>query len=415
MSKNFTIELRNIETIHPYGKNPRINDNAVDAVAASLKEFGFRQPIVVDKDGVIVCGHTRYKAAQKLGLTKVPVHVAKDLSSEQIRAYRIADNKTSDLSDWDYDILPIELSELQDAGFDLGSIGFDETELAKLLNTEPTQGLTDDDAVPDPPAEPITQPGDLWLLGDHRLLCGDSTNPEDVARLMHGQKADMVFTDPPYNVNYQGGTEDELTIQNDAMSDDDYIAFMDAFFTQFRESVKNTASLYICHASAWQLETELALRRAGFKVRNPIIWAKNCGVFGFARYKFQHEPIFYAHVKGESDLWYGDLTQTTVWQEKKPAANRLHPTMKPVEIVQRAVVNSSKLGDLILDLFMGSGTTLIAAQTLDRRCYGMEIDPVYADVVVQRWEQFTGKKAERIEATEKTSAEMTEVLEEVTV
>lgn len=238
--------------------------------------------------------------------------------------------------------------------------------------------------------------GQLKLKSQHRILCGDSTKPEDVERLLDGDKADLVFSDPPYNVAYQGGTEEEMTIQNDDMSDADYIAFMDAFFTRFRESVKDTASLYICHASAWQLETELSLRRAGFEVRNPVIWVKNCGAFGFARYKFQHEPIFYCHVKGQSDKWYGDLTQTTVWQEKKPAANRLHPTMKPVEIVQRAVVNSSKRGDIVLDLFMGSGTTLIAAQTLERRCYGMELDPKYMDVVISRWEQFTGKKAVRI-------------------
>ena len=245
--------------------------------------------------------------------------------------------------------------------------------------------------------------GKLNLKSEHRLLCGDSTSADDVAKLMNGDKADLVFSDPPYNVAYQGGTEDAMTIQNDAMDFDEYIAFMDAFFTRFREAVKGSASLYICHASAWQLETEAALRRAEFEVRNPVIWVKNCGAFGFARYKFQHEPIFYAHVKGRSDKWYGDLKQTTVWHEKKPAANRLHPTMKPVEIVQRAVVNSSKRGDIVLDLFMGSGTTLIAAQTLERRCYGMEIDPKYADVVVLRWEDWTGKKAVRI--SDKTPAD----------
>jgi len=234
------------------------------------------------------------------------------------------------------------------------------------------------------------------IQSDHRLLCGDSTIAEDVKRLMDGDKADMVFSDPPYNVAYQGGTEDAMTIHNDAMDADSYIACMDEFFTRFREAVKNTASMYICHASQWQLETEAALRRAGFEVRNPVIWVKNCGAFGFARYKFQHEPIFYAHVKDKSDKWYGDLTQTTVWHEKKPAANRLHPTMKPVEIVQRAVVNSSRRGDIVLDLFMGSGTTLIAAQTLERRCFGMELDPKYADVVILRWEQWAGKKAVRI-------------------
>ncbi len=232
--------------------------------------------------------------------------------------------------------------------------------------------------------------GKLNLKSEHRLLCGDSTNSEDVKRLMDGDKADLVFSDPPYNVAYQGGTEDAMTIQNDAMDADSYIAFMDSFFSRFREAVKESASLYICHASQWQLETELSLRRAGFEVRNPIIWAKNCGAFGFARYKFQHEPIFYAHVKGQSDKWYGDLTQTTVWHEKKPAANRLHPTMKPVEIVQRALVNSSKRGDIVLDLFMGSGTTLIASQTLERRCYGMELDARYADVICERFYNFTG-------------------------
>jgi DNA modification methylase len=224
-------------------------------------------------------------------------------------------------------------------------------------------------------------------------MCGDSTNAGDVALLMDGDKADLVFSDPPYCVGYQGGTEDKLTIQNDDMPAEDYIKFMDGFFARFREAVKTDASLYICHASQWQLETELSLRRAGFEVRNPIIWAKNCGAFGFARYKFQHEPIFYCHIAGESDNWYGDLTQTTVWHEKKPNANRLHPTMKPVEIVQRALVNSSKPNDLVLDLFLGSGTTLIASHTLDRRCFGMEIDPRYADVIVKRFEDFTGKKA----------------------
>ena len=253
------------------------------------------------------------------------------------------------------------------------------------------------------------------LLSDHRLMCGDSTKPEDVGQLMDGHLADMVFTDPPYNVAYVGGTDEQMTIQNDAMSDEEYIAFMDAFFARYRQSIQPTASLYVCHASAWQMETEAALNRAGFEVRNPIIWAKNCGAFGFARYKFQHEPIFYAHVAGESDAWYGDKCQTTVWQEKKPAANRLHPTMKPVEIVQRALVNSSQCGDLILDLFMGSGTTLIAAQTLGRRCYGMEIDPVYADVVIQRFESFTGQKAIRVEQTKKTPASDARVGSEVKV
>ncbi|AQT67929.1 Modification methylase DpnIIB [Anaerohalosphaera lusitana] len=399
------ITQRNTDSIRPYENNPRLNDEAVDAVAQSLKEFGFRQPIVVDEDGVIICGHTRFKAAQKLGLEKVPVHVAKDLSPEQVKAYRIADNRTGELSEWDWGQLKIELGDLQEAEFDLGMLAFDEEELNKLLDGDSeavVEGLTDPDAVPEPPEEPITKRGDIWLLGDHRLMCGDSTSRVDVERLMDGCLADMVFSDPPYGVNYVGGTAEQMTIDNDNLSEADYISFMDAFFTRFRESIQETASLYICHASSWQLETELAMRQAGFEVRNQIIWAKNCGAFGFGRYKFQHEPIFYAHIKGESDKWYGDKTQTTLWQEKKPAANRLHPTMKPVEIVQRALVNSSKRSDLVLDLFMGSGTTLIAAETLGRRCVGMELDPAYCDVIVKRYEEFTGTKAKR--SNEKTPA-----------
>jgi len=200
MSKNFTIELRNIDTIIPYDKNPRINDNAVDAVAASLKEFGFRQPIVVDKDGVIVCGHTRYKAALQLDLKKIPVHVATDLTPEQIKAYRIADNKTADLAQWDYEILPIELSELMDAGFDMNLLAFDEKELVKLLDTDVTQGNTDPDAVPEPPDEAITQPGDVWILGNHRLMCGDSSSEADLDTLLDGKTIHLVNMDPPYNV-----------------------------------------------------------------------------------------------------------------------------------------------------------------------------------------------------------------------
>jgi site-specific DNA-methyltransferase (adenine-specific) len=398
------IELRVISEIRPYENNPRINDKAVEAVMASLKEFGFRQPLVVDKDGIIIVGHTRYKAAQKLGLEKVPVHVAKDLTQAQIKAYRIADNQTATIADWNYELLPLELTQLQDANFDLELLGFDSTELAKLLDPGIKDGLTDPDDVPEPPAEPITKPGDIWILGDHRLMCGDSTKKEDVARLMNGQLADMVFTDPPYNVSYIGGTEDEMTIKNDAMSAEDYEKFMDAFFAMYRQSIKPAASLYVCHASSWQLETELAIRRAGFKVRNPIIWAKNCGAFGFGRYKFQHEPIFYCHIAGQSDAWYGDLTQTTVWNEKKPAANRLHPTMKPVEIVQRALVNSSKAGDLVLDLFMGSGTTMIACEQTGRVSYGMELDPIYCDVIVKRYEEFTGEKAVLLNDTTPTGA-----------
>jgi DNA modification methylase len=232
------------------------------------------------------------------------------------------------------------------------------------------------------------------VKGAHIVLCGDSTKKEDVDRLMAGVKADMVFTDGPYNVDYEGYTEDALTIKSDAMPEAEYIRFMDSFFTRFAENVSDNAALYICHASAWQMDTEASMRRAGIEPRVQIVWVKNTFAWGFGRYKFRHEPIFYAHIKGKSDNWYGDKTQNTVWEEKKPAANRLHPTMKPVEIVERALMNSSRAGNVVLDLFLGSGTTLIASQKNGRVCYGMEIDPKYVDVLIKRWEEFTGKKAQ---------------------
>jgi len=236
--------------------------------------------------------------------------------------------------------------------------------------------------------------GDLITLGNHRLLCGDATISTDVERLMDGQKADMVFTDPPYNVDYEGYTKEKLTIKSDAMSDDDYIQFLLDTFKCIRIAIKDGAGLYVCHASAWQLKTEQALIDCGFEMRNQIIWAKNTFAWGMGRYKFQHEPIFYAHVKGVSDSWYGDKTQSTLWQENKPSANKLHPTMKPVGIVLRATDNSSKAGDIIYDPFIGSGTTIIACEKTNRKCYGMELDPHYCDVIIKRWEDFTGKKAD---------------------
>ncbi|HBR20536.1 MAG: hypothetical protein UV78_C0046G0002 [Parcubacteria group bacterium GW2011_GWA2_43_17] len=405
------IEMMKISEIKAYSGNPRDNSGAIAAVAESIRQFGFKVPVIVDMNGTLIAGHTRILAARELGMTEVPAIRADDLTPEQVKAFRIADNKLHELSKWDYELLPIELAQLQEMDFDLGVLGFDEDELAKLLGQEVKEGLTDPDDVPAPPDEAITKPGDIWVLGDHRLMCGDSTKKEDVTRLMNGQLADMVFTDPPYNVAYVGGTDDAMTIKNDSMSAKDYEKFMDEFFARYRQSIKPAASLYICHASQWQLETELSIRRAGFEVRNPIIWVKNCGAFGFARYKFQHEPIFYCHIAGQSDSWYGDLTQTTVWNEKKPSANRLHPTMKPVEIVHRALVNSSKAGDLVLDLFMGSGTTLIACEQTGRRSYGMELDPIYCDVIVKRYEEFTGGKAVLINDKTPTSAGVEEAME----
>jgi DNA modification methylase len=286
------------------------------------------------------------------------------------------------------------LAALREENFDLDLLGFDDDELATLLADENVaQGLTDEDAVPDVPQTPVSIAGDLWILGNHQLLCGDATTSADVARMLGADAADMVFTDPPYNVDYQGYTEARLKIEGDRMSREQFQCFLRNTFRSYRGVVKPGASLYVCHSSSWQREFQNALEEAGFEVRCQIIWAKNTFAWGFGRYKFQHEPLFYAHVAGQKDPWYGDKSQSTLWEEKKPAANRLHPTMKPVELIERALVNSSKAGDIVVDLFGGSGSTLIACERCNRNARIMEIDPAYVDVIVQRWQQYAGKAA----------------------
>lgn len=378
----------------PYARNARkISDKAVDKIAASIKEFGWQQPIVVDRDGVIIAGHTRLQAARKLQLAAVPVHVAKDLTDGQVKAYRLMDNRSHQETEWDFDLLGPEIADLQAMSVDLALSGFDLAEINKLLEQESAAGLTDEDNAPEIQEQAITVPGDIWLLGNHRLMCGDSVVLTDVERLMAGAKADLVFTDPPYNVDYTGYTKEKLKIQSDKMTTEEFVAFLHGTFASYRVLIKPGASMYVCHPSSFQREFQNALESTGFSVRAQIIWAKNTFAWGFGRYKFQHEPIFYCHVEGESDAWYGDKTQSTLWQEKKPAANRLHPTMKPVELIERALRNSSKAGDRVVDLFGGSGSTMIACEKTGRESSLMELDPKYADVIVKRWQDFTGKRA----------------------
>jgi len=389
------IEIWPIDKLIPYLKNPRVHSDAqVAGIAESMIAFGFTVPILVDSSAGILAGHGRLLAAQKLQLEEVPVIVLDHLSEQQRRAYILADNRLAEGADWDEELLKIELAALQEDDFDLNLLGFEDEELARLLADEDeTQGLTDEDAVPEIREAPILVPGDLMLLGRHRLLCGDSTVRADVDRLMAGDSADLVFSDPPYNVSYEGYTEDRLTIEGDRMSAEQFRRFLQDSFSSFRAIVKTVASLYICHSSSWQREFQNALESAGFEVRCQVIWAKNTFAWGFGRYKFQHEPIFYVHVAGQKDAWYGDKTQSTVWQEKKPAANRLHPTAKPIELIDRALTNSSKSGDIVVDLFGGSGSTLIACERRNRRARLMEIDPKYADCIVRRWQEYSGQKA----------------------
>lgn len=454
MSKNFTIELRNIETIHPYDKNPRINDNAVDAVAASLKEFGFRQPIVVDKDGTIVCGHTRYKAALQLGLKKIPVHVATDLTPEQIKAYRIADNKTSDLAEWDYDILPIELSELQNAGFDMDLLAFDEKELVKLLDTDVTQGNTDPDAVPEPPDEAMTQTGDVWILGNHRLMCGDSSSKADLDTLLDGNTIDLVNMDPPYNVKVEPRSNNAIAaglssfgkglqhhqsfdvardktkaqkttlklrakdrpLENDFVSKEDFDEMLLAWFNNASRVLRPGGSFYIWGGYANLGNYPGPLKAAGLYFSQGIVWDKQHPVLTRKDFMGAFEICFYGWKEGAGHKFYGPNNATDLWHVKKVnPQSMIHLTEKPVELAVRAIQYSSKPGANVLDLFGGSGSTLIGCEQTGRNAFLMEIDPLYCDVIVQRWEEFTGKKAERIVATEKTSAQTTEVQEEVMV
>jgi DNA modification methylase len=374
-----------------YARNPRKNDHVVNRMVASIKEFGFKCPVLARSDGTVVDGHLRLKGAEKLGIAEVPVILCDDWSDAQVKAFRLLVNRSVDWADWDMELLSLEMLDLKGAGFDLDLTGFDCGEIDSLLLGGDTDGK--EDAIPDLPETPITLPGDLWLLGNHKVLVGDATVPADVERLMAGDSADVVFTDPPYNVDYEGYTEDRLKIKGDRMTPQQFADFLGNAFQRYRSAIKPGASLYICHSSSWQREFQNTLEAAGFTVRCQIIWAKNTFAWGFGRYKFQHEPLFYCHVAGQKDPWYGDKSQSTLWAEKKPSANRLHPTMKPVELVERALINSSKAGDIVADFFGGSGSTLIGCERSSRRARLMELDPKYAQCIVCRWQEFTDKKA----------------------
>lgn len=391
-----SVELRPLDAVRPYANNPRQNDDAVEAVAESIRRFGFRQPIVVDADGVIVAGHTRFRAAQRLGLATVPVHVATDLTPDEVRAYRLADNKTAELASWDDAMLSIELDGLRGAGIDWTLLGFDEEELAKLLAPAGTEGLTDPDAVPEKPADPITKPGDLWLLGKHRLLCGDSTSATDVARLLDGAIPSLMVTDPPYGVEYDpewrmdAGLTGNTSRMGKVMNDDR------ADWTEAWKLFPGDVA-YVYHAGVFASTVQQSLERAGFAIRAQIIWAKDRLALSRGDYHWQHEPCWYAVREGGKGHRTDDRTQTTLWSiPARDDAGHGHGTQKPVECMERPVRNH--LADLVYEPFAGSGTTVIACERTGRTCMAMELDPGYCDVVVRRWEDFTGRKAERVQA-----------------
>jgi DNA modification methylase len=432
------IELRPIDSIRPYESNPRNNDSAVDVVADSIRRFGFRQPVVVDLDSIIIVGHTRYKAAVKLGLERVPVHVA-DLSPEAAKAYRLIDNQSATLSSWDEALLSAELHGLEGLNFDVTTLGFDDEELQRLLSGDVAAGETDPDAVPAPPDKAVTQPGDLWLLGDHRLLCGDSASGADVDKLLDGAAVYLVNTDPPYNVKVEPRSNNafvagetsfhpvsqpgdngrnkkkskppavkrtteklrakDRALENDNVSDEQFARLLDAWFGNIARVLVPGGAFYVWGGYANCGNYPPVLERHGLYFSQAIIWVKEHPVLTRKDYMGNHEWSFYGWREGAGHKFYGPNNVPDVWSIKKVSPQAMvHLTEKPVELAVRAMQYSSLAGQNVLDLFGGSGSTMIAAEQTGRRSYLMEIDPLYADVIVQRWEGFTGKKAKRLPA-----------------
>ena len=430
------VEMRDIGTIKPYPHNPRHNDQAVAAVAASLREFGFRQPLVIDEEGVIVVGDTRFKAALKLGLERVPVHIATGLTAAQLKAYRVADNKTAELADWNYELLVQELADLQNMDFDVDVIGFSADEIQNLFQAELEPGLTDPDQVPEPPDEPVTRPGELWRLGEHRLLCADASRPEEVDGLLDGAPIHLVNTDPPYNVRVEPRSNNAIAaglssfgsvshhqkldvsrrphkakpttkklrakdrpLANDYVSDEAFDQMLHAWFGNMARALEPGRGFYIWGGYANVANYPPALAASGLYFSQAVIWVKEHPVLTRKDLMGNHEWCFYGWREGAAHQFFGPNNATDVWSVKKiNPQSMVHLTEKPVELAARALQYSSRPGEHVLDLFAGSGSTLIAAEQTKRRAFLMEIDPLYCDVIVQRWQQFTGKKPHRASA-----------------
>ncbi|WP_275719449.1 site-specific DNA-methyltransferase [Ralstonia solanacearum] len=401
------IQLWPIQRLAPYAANARTHsDEQIAQIAASMVEFGFTNPILAGGDGVIVAGHGRLAAAMKLGLPAVPVVVLDHLNPTQRRALVIADNRIAENAGWDEAVLRAELAALDAANFDLSLTGFDVDALADLMDDDEGDGQSEEIALPEVPEEPISRPGDIWVMGEHRLLCGDATVAESYDRLLQGELADMVFTDPPYNVNYANTAKDRVRGTSRAILNDNLGGgFHDFLLAALTPLVANCrGAIYVAMSSSELDVLQAAFREAGGRWSTFIIWAKNTFALGRADYQRQYEPILYGWAEGAQRHWCGDRDQGDVWQINKPARNDLHPTMKPVTLVERAIRNSSRPGDVVLDAFGGSGTTLIAAEKAARVARLIELDPKYADVIVRRWEEYTGKTAIREAADRGTSA-----------
>lgn len=391
------IEKWPVDRLIPYARNARTHsDEQIAQVAASIVEFGWTSPILVGADSIMIAGHARLAAARKLKMAEVPVIVLDHLTETQRRALVLADNKLAMNAGWDEAMLRVELDALEEAGFHLDLVGFSDEELEALAPPEETrEGLTDEDAVPEEPKTAVTKPGDLWILGEHRLLCGDATSMGAVETILGGGLADIAFTDPPYSVSYVGKTARKLTIQNDALGA--------GFYDFLREACANIlavtkGAVYVCMSSSELHTLYQAFTDAGGHWSTFVIWAKHHFTLGRSDYQRQYEPILYGWRKGVDHFWCGDRNQGDVWFIKRPMANLEHPTMKPVELVERALRNSSKTRDTILDPFGGSGTTLIACEKAGRLARLIELDPLYCDVILARWQDFSGQEARHQES-----------------
>lgn len=374
-------------------KNPRKNETAVKTVMKSIEKYGFKNPLIADSNLVVYCGNTRLKAAKKLGLEEVPVIIADDLTPEQIRELALVDNKSSEIAEWDFELLQEELKDLDFSDFDL-DWGI----------SEPTAEAEEDDFDVEGAVAKIEKPrthlGDIYQLGDHRLMCGDSTKPDDVQTLMGGALADLLLTDPPYNVDYEGKTSDKLKIENDKQSDADFRAFLQAAFSCAKDIMKPGAAFYIWHADSEGYNFRGACVDSGLTVHQCLIWKKNGMVLGRQDYQWQHEPCLYGWKEGAAHKWYSDRKQTTILEFDKPLRSEAHPTMKPVPLFAYLMQNSTQAGELTVDLFAGSGTSIIAGEQLKRKVYAMELDPKYCDVIIERWENLTKNKAVKLHCAE---------------
>lgn len=414
--------IKNIDEIIPYINNPRDNEPAVDAVASSIKNFGFNQPIAIDSKNEIIAGHTRYKAAKKLDLKEVPCVIIDDLTDEEVRAYRLADNKVAEKATWNKELLAEELAGL--GNLDMTLFGFDESDFKDDFkeddfNIEEELGKI---------GEPTSKLGDIFKLGDHILMCGDSTKLEDINKIARSGEIDLVITDPPYNVEYEGKKKKREKIKNDSMEEDEFSKFLKEVFTNIKELLKPGGAFYVWHADRSRYIFSKALRDAGLEERQNLIWIKNNITFGRSDYQWKHEPCLYGWKEGAAHYFIADFTNasvyddvpnlarmnknelkeyakklleiiedgTTIMREDKPLTSPLHPTMKPITLIAKQIKNSSKKGELVLDLFGGSGTTLIAAEQTGRKSRIIELDPIYVDVIIARWEKFTGQKARKI-------------------